>query len=194
MKKQTKRYIKIITLIILLFICAIRIYYVNSEKLYPINKYYKGNEEVEIGNDFFDSSSEKMNGYSIKVLGTELIPIDDFCEKNNIEEKENFEFYDYMYLVKVNIKNNAKSKNENRGINLSQFMITNKAFMTLCDRTAYKYVNDKPDMIFALREGTNMDFIIPFAISQYYIDIEKFKKGSPQLIISLYPTRKAILL
>lgn len=34
----------------------------------------------------------------------------------------------------------------------------------------------------------------PYSISNKKIDINKFKKGNPQLIISLYPTRKAISL
>lgn len=49
-------------------------------------------------------------------------------------------------------------------------------------------------LTFSLREGTNKDFVIPFTINKMHISEEKFKKGSPQLIVSLYPTRKSILL
>ena len=70
-------------------------------------------------------------------------------------------------------------------------MITNGAYMNYCDRNAYTYVNEFKSLTFSLKEGTDKDFVIPFTINKTHMPEEKFAKGEPQLIISLYPTRKA---
>lgn len=191
------KYRKIITLLSLIFlivICGVRIYYVNTRPIYPINKVYAKNTEVDIENDFFDSAKEKMNGYSIEVLDTEIISISDFYNKYNVSQNDYDDNYDYMYLVKAKFRNNTNEMGENAGINLYNYMLINNSFMTLSDFKAYKYVNGFSEPRFSLRKGTNEDLIIPFAISEEKISIKKLKKGNSQLIISLYPTRKAISL
>lgn len=187
------RMIKILVAGFFIMIFGIRVYCVNSQTRYPINKNYAKDEEVEIENNFFDNNREKMNGYSVSVVNTELITIEGFCKKYNVEKQGGLLCSDYVYLVTVNFKNN-NSTVENAGIDLGQYMIVNKAYMNYCDREAYKYVNDFKSLIFSLREGTNKDFVIPFTINKSHISEEEFKKGNPQLIISLYPARKAISL
>ncbi len=189
-----RRMIKISILSLLVMIFGIRVYFVNSKIRYPINKYYKKGDEVAIENDFFDNDTENMEGYSINVKDTELLSMENFYNKYNIKNKEKFINSDYIFLVKVNFKNTNNKLGVNAGINLGQYMITNGAYLNYCDRDAYTYVNDFKSLTFSLREGTNKDFVIPFTINKMHISEEKFKKGSPQLIVSLYPTRKSILL
>ncbi len=189
-----KRIIKMLIAMTLIAAFGIRVYCVNSQVRYPINKYYDKFEEVAIENDFFNNDSEKMNGYSITVTNTEMMNINDFYDKYNVANKDAFLNEDYVFLVKVNIKNISNKLGENAGINFGEYMITNGAYMNLCNRDAYPYVNDFKYLSISLREGTDKDFIIPFTINKTHITEEKFKKGTPQLIISLYPTRKAISL
>ncbi len=188
------RIIKVTVLSLLVMIFGIRVYSVNSKTRYPINKYYENHEEVDIGNDFFDNNAENMEGYSINVKETELITIEEFYNRYDVENKEKFINSDYVFLVKVNFKNKDNKYGENAGIDLGQYMITNGAYMNYCDRNAYTYVNEFKSLTFSLKEGTDKDFVIPFTINKTHMPEEKFAKGEPQLIISLYPTRKAISL
>ena len=151
-------------------------------------------KEVDIGNNFCDSAQEKMNGYSIEIIGTELYPMSDFYTKYNVSQEELDDYYDYIYLVKVKFKNNTNDMGEKIGISLFNYVITNNSFMTFSDLKMYKYVNDFSELNFSLKKGTDKVITLPYSISNKKIDINKFKKGNPQLIISLYPTRKAISL
>lgn len=186
--------IKVLSAIVLTVVCGARIYYVNSRTIYPVNKVYAKGTKVDIGNDFFDSSQEQMNGYSIEVIGTELYSMSDFYNEYNVAQDDIDEYYDYIYLVKAKFRNNTNEMGEKAGIYLFNYMLTNNSFMTFSDLKMYKYVNDFSELKFSLNKGTDKVITIPYSISEQKIDIKKFKKGDPQLIISLYPTRKAISL
>ncbi len=180
--------------LVLIMLYAWRFHYINSQVLYPVEIIYGKNEEAEIGNNFFNSNSEKMNGYSVTVKDKEIMDIKDFLSKYNVEKTEAFENNDYICLVTVDFRNISNKAGENAGINVGEYMITNKGYMNYCDRTAYEYVNDYKSLLFSLREGTSKEFIIPFTISEDAITKEEFIKGDPQLVISLYPVQQSIML
>lgn len=180
--------------LVLIMLYAWRFHYINSQVLYPVEIIYGKNEEAEIGNNFFNSNSEKMNGYSVTVKDKELMDIKDFLSKYNVEKTEAFENNDYICLVTVDFRNISNKAGENAGINVGEYMITNKGYMNYCDHTAYEYVNDYKSLLFSLREGTSKEFIIPFTISEDAITKEEFIKGDPQLVISLYPVQQSIML
>lgn len=180
--------------LVLIMLYAWRFHYINSQVLYPVEIIYGKNEEAEIGNNFFNSNSEKMNGYSVTVKDKEIMDIKDFLSKYNVEKTEAFENNDYICLVTVDFRNFSNKAGENAGINVGEYMITNKGYMNYCDRTAYEYVNDYKSLLFSLREGTSKEFIIPFTISEDAITKEEFIKGDPQLVISLYPVQQSIML
>lgn len=180
--------------LVLIMLYAWRFHYINFQELYPVEIIYGKNEEAEIGNNFFNSNSEKMNGYSVTVKDKEIMDIKDFLSKYNVEKTEAFENNDYICLVTVDFRNISNKAGENAGINVGEYMITNKGYMNYCDRTAYEYVNDYKSLLFSLREGTSKEFIIPFTISEDFITKEDFIKGDPQLVISLYPMRQSIML
>lgn len=186
--------IKIISIIAIIAICCVRIYCVNSKPIYPLNIVYAKGTEVGIEDDFFDSSKEKMDGYSIEVLDTELLTANDFYDEYNVPQNERNYYFDYMYLVNVKFCNNTNEMGENAGIKLPNYLLVNNSFMTLSDFNFYKYVNGSSELKFSLHKGTEADIMLPFPISEEKISINKFKKGNPELVISLYPTRKSILL
>lgn len=64
--------------IITLLSYVTRVIYINNNSFAPEIKTYKIGDEVLIENDFFDRSTEKMDGYSVTVLGTEMISVDKF--------------------------------------------------------------------------------------------------------------------
>lgn len=184
----------IILTIIIAFFYSIKVYSLNSKVTYPVVQRYRKGEVVDIETNFFNSSRENMNGYSVTVIETELVPVVSFCDKYNVIEKDELLQFDYIYMVKVNFQNKSNALGEDAGINIGEYMITNGSYMNFYCNDAYQYVNEFKSSLFSLRQGTNKEFIIPFAIDEQFINSEDFKKGNPKLIISLYPYQKEILL
>lgn len=180
--------------VIIISVLSIKVYLLNKKAIYPISQQYKKGETVAIENNFFNSSKENMNGYSVTVIGTDIVSVNSFCEKYNVKEKEELLRYDYIYMVKVDFQNNDNSLGENAGINIGEYMITNGAFMNYYCSEAYPYLNDFDSPMFSLRPNSNKEFIIPFAIDEEFISLDKIKNGNSKLIVSLYPYQKELFL
>ena len=190
-----KKLAVILITIVLLVASGLRIYTVNSREKYPIILEYSLNEEVPFEKDYFDiPDNTRSNGYSIKALGTELYSTEEFTEKYKIPENANLFNANYIYLVKVNIRNISSQLEEKGGINVHDFILQNGSSICYCCLDAYPFVNEHPDTMFSLRTETDMDFVIPFPIHDSNLTIEKLNKTSPHLVISLYPNKKTIAL
>lgn len=176
------------SLIIIMY--TARVIYVNKHCIQPELIKYKIGDEVAIENDYFDNSSEKMNGYTVTVLGTELIPINEF--KNEYNNYANEISSEYMYLVNVRFKNINNQYGNNAGIDLEQYILQETSYINFIDREAYGLINGFDSIKFALRTNSEMEFVIPFGINSMYIDIEELKSGKPTLVVSLYPHKKVI--
>ena len=61
---------------ILFVVYTIRVVTINKNFPLPKNEYYSIGDNVPIENNFFDTSDEKMNGYSLTVLDTKLMSMD----------------------------------------------------------------------------------------------------------------------
>lgn len=151
-----------------------RVIYVNKHCIQPELIKYKIGDEVAIENDYFDNSSEKMNGYTVTVLGIELIPINEF--KNKYNNYDNETTSGYMYLVNVRFKNINNQFGNNAGIDLGQYILQESAYINFIDREAYGLINDFNSIQFSLRINSEMEFIIPFHIDSFYINKSKLKK------------------
>ncbi len=188
-----KNKISVISISLLLVIVYIsRVIYVNSNTIAPEIVKYKIGDEVPIEDDFFDQSSEKMNGYSIKVTDTDILTIDEFESKYG--EYENEFHAEYIYIVTAIFKNSNNSLGESAGIDLGQYILQQNSYINFIDREAYELINEFDSIKFALRENSEMEFVIPFDINSMYIDIEELKSGDPTLVVSLYPHKKVIKL
>lgn len=186
-----KNKILVISISLLLVIVYIsRVIYVNSNTLAPEIVKYKIGDEVPIGDDFFDQSSEKMKGYSIKVTDTDILTIDEFESKYG--EYKNEYNSEYIYLITAVFKNNNNFLGESAGIDLGQYILQENSYINYIDREAYQLTNENDSIKFSLRENSQMEFIIPFDINSMYIDIEELKSGMPTLVVSLYPHKKII--
>lgn len=184
---------KIFVISILLFLAIfyiLRVISVNSNTLGSEEMKYRIGDEVLIENDFFDSSSEKMNGYSVTVTDINILSIDEF--KSEYGEFENEMHAEYIYLVKTTFKNENNKLGEKAGIDLGQYILQENSYINFINREAYKLTNEIDSLTFSLRENSEMEFVIPFTIDSMYINIEKLKSGDPTLIVSLYPHKKII--
>lgn len=187
-----KKRVFIFLIIIIIIIGTMRIYSINSVYHYPITLNFELNEEVNLEGDFFNSISEDMTGYSISVISTKLITIDNFLEEHKELDTEYFRNQDYVYLITANFKNSSNEFNNNSGINLNEYIIQNGAYINYIEHDIFPYVNDFQSFQFCLSPNSNKNVVIPFTISEQFIDIEKFKTGNPQLVVSLYPHKKSI--
>ncbi len=181
-----------ISILMLIIIYTIRVIYVSNHSLAPEIITYNIGDEVAIENDYFDNSSEKMNGYSVTVLDAKIMPIEEFENLyNNYNNNMNAE---YMYLLKVRFKNTDNSYGNNAGIDLGQYILQESSYINFIDREAYDLINDFDSIKFSLRLNSEMELIIPYHIDPFYINIKKLRKGNPQLVVSLYPHKKVIRL
>lgn len=179
-----------IFLILIIIMYTVRVIYVNKHCIEPELIKYRIGEEVSIEDDYFDNSSEKMNGYTVTVLGTEVIPMDEFKKKYNNYVNETFS--EYMYLVNVRFKNINNQYGNNAGIDLGQYILQETSYINYIDQEAYELINDFDSIQFSLRMNSEMEFILPFQIDSFFIDKNQLKKGNPQLVISLYPHKKVV--
>lgn len=171
---------------------GIRVYNVNSQKEYPITKKYTLNDEVFIDEDFFNSNSEDMNGYSVKVNNTKLLTADEVKKQFNINDDETFSLYDHIFLVNVTFGNHGNNNGEISGIDIGNYILQNNGFINIAERDAYSVFNDNKPMKFSLEKGTYYDLTIPFGINERFIDIDDLCNGETQLVVSLYPNKKVI--
>lgn len=194
-KLQKKRTIIKIIILISIIVYVLQVFYINHSHTYAskICSYQIG-EDIELRDDFFFYESEKANGYRIKVLETEIIKKDEFYDKYNVEDRELFEFSEYVLLIKANFKNISSPDDGSTGVDLSNYMIQKEAFMEYINCNAVRYVNEIEHPKFYLKQGTDLDFILPFGIDTYYITLGELKNKNTSLVISLYPHKKVIYL
>lgn len=177
--------IAIILLLVIIIIYIVRVVYINTHNLAPKNVSYKIGDVVDLNNDYFDNSLEKMDGYSISVLNTDIISINDFMQKYNGYNNEMNA--DYMYLLNVEFRNIDNDYGTNAGIDLGQYILQESSYINFIDREAFSLINGFDNIKFALRRNSKKELIIPF-----HIDIKKLKNGNPKLVVSLYPNKKTI--
>ena len=186
---KIKIFVTIISIILVISYIT-RLIYINNKTFAPKIITYSIGEEVPIEDDFFDSSFEKMNGYSLTVTDTKIVSIDEF--KSEYSEFKNQMNAEYICLVKVTFRNNDNAFGEGAGINLEQYMIQEKSYINLPDKEAFRLINGFDSLMFSLRLNSEKELIIPFDINTDYIDIKKIKSGNTSLVVSLYPHKKVI--
>lgn len=199
MKKVDKKKAGKYLLVLILIVCAVSAYgwrysYVNRQVRMPEVETYGPGEEVEFGKDFmFDN---KMEGYSVKVTGSEILSYEEFLEKYHAKDE-----YSYMpekvYDVEVVLRNVDAA--EEIGVFLTDFYIQGLAVNQgvspiLCD-IANPELGGVTGII--LRPHTEMVFHLPFALYSIHFrpsvwrNLEDFDMN---FVATLYPTKKVIAL
>ncbi|PWJ10442.1 DUF5028 domain-containing protein [Ruminococcus flavefaciens] len=175
-------------------ICSIQIHYVNSHSINVPIFYYKMNEEVRFDDNYNDTSLESSDGYSITVLGHEQLNIDSFIKKYNIIEEMGLNHYDYISIIHVKIKNCNNTNGSRSGIDMRNLILQNGSYINFFSQVLYSYINTYPETKFSLSENNEMEFWIPFVLTNKDIDPEDFNSGDSFLVISLYPHKCMIKL
>lgn len=179
---------------IILVLCSIQIYYINSHSINVPICIYNKNEEVSFNYNFFNSSQESSVGYTITVLGTDQFDIETFKKIYNIKDELEIEFAEYVSLVHVKIKNFNNTSGDKAGIDMQRFILQNGSYITYFSQIVYPYINTHPETKFSLAENDELEFWIPFMLTNNNINIHDFNSGDSYLIVSLYPTKCMIKL
>lgn len=198
--KRGWKYLVVLSGLLLVTGSAIRIYEVNKEVKLPEKKYFSMNEKVEFGQDFYKSKEEMIDGYTIEVLGTELLKARDFCEKYHLTDIEYIQDRNYYYIVKTKIENENCPESEEHGIGIANLTLTGKNYIVISDLEMYNLINpDMPEGVgFSLSKGKAREVLIPYEIFPENITgnekkIEKILRDNPPYLkITDYPTQKMI--
>lgn len=190
---------KIIILLVTICLCigiGMRLYVVNTGlDDFPIIQVFNKGEVVPFGDDFWESSDQAINGYTMQIVGSEIVWMDEFFERYNTSGEftvEDFDLYVVgFHLVTVSVSNIDYAGGEEGGIGLDHIFLTGTDYYTLVDDVAFEMVNPHmPGIGFALRQGTSMEIVIPYPI------FEGTSKHSLhddlKLVITEYPHQKSL--
>lgn len=185
---------------VLLLISVIRVYSINREAKVPEKKYFPMNECVEFGKDFYKSAEEMIDGYTIEVLDSEVLKMEDFCDKYQIEKRDSIEEKNCYYLVRAKVTNHTNQTNGEHGVSIANLTLAGKNYIVIADLEMYTTLNtDMPDEIgFALAPGDSKEILIPYEIYPENITgneeriVEIMEENPPFLKITEYPTQKLI--
>lgn len=169
-----------IILIVLIVAYSCRMKYVNDNSISAKNIVYEKETSVEFGENYVDSIDFFSNGYAIEVLDAELMDINSFYTKYQIgngEEVDNSKI-PYYFVVNVKVYNKTSNKGEMTGINLKDIGLVINNTCVMMDTGVFQMMY--PNLSgsgFSLREGTDMDFVFAYPISEkIQKQVEKFKE------------------
>lgn len=185
---------RVIVLCIIL-IYGIRIYYVNQKSDFPIEQIFSKGEIVSFGRDFQLSEQFCVPDYTIQVLDSRLVSLEEFCNEYNIEEERLDDgVKEYYYLVTVSCQNTGEEQSDTTGIALNMIHLVGKNYYVMIDSRAFELANpDMPGTSFSLRPQSAKEMILTYPIASDSVGgCEKFLKNPPRLLLTEYPHRKMI--
>ncbi len=174
---------------------SIRFYLVNRDIDLPAVRVFQKGENVPVEKDFFVYSDEGMDGYNVKVLEAELVSVDTFLQSYNAGgQAENIGiFTDYIYMVRVSFGNQYNSFVNEKGIDLQVYYLKGTDYVLSLEDTCYRIANpDMPGTSFSLRQGTDMELVLPFSVMSSQTSRDHILEDPPKLQISLYPHQKLL--
>lgn len=207
-KKQKIKKIFVITSIVL-SVALVVLWYLNFKALNTRaikqeTKYYEMGEFVDFEKDFYYSSSEKNEGYAIRVNSAELINYKEFMESHGVEINEEnytsgFPMPKYLMLLNVTFKN---KNSEGMGIDLRWLTLTRRSMAMSIDFEALALADDFFNGFtgFKIMPNTEADINIVYnpeslGLSQglAFDEVNKaLEEDDFYLTASLWPTRKLI--
>lgn len=194
--KKRKKYVMVIICGCIIAAYGIRFYYLNSSVPVSNTKSFQKGEEVPFEKDYTISADERIDGYTVKVLESKILPVKEFYTKYNLMDTTLLEdvFTKYYYLVKVSFANKDNQSGTKSGVNLTQIVLAGTNYYMVVDSQVLSLLNpDLPGMGFSLRPNSNKEVYLPYAvIPSTHTDYAGFKKDPPKLQITEYPNRKII--
>jgi len=174
---------------------SVRFYFVNQSIDAPVVQVFPKGVEVPVEKDFFISSDEDMDGYTVTVLDAELLPVKDFLQRYNATDQVDTlgNFTDYIYMVRVSVGNQNNPFTDEKGIALSLYYLKGTDYVLSLEDICYRIANpNMPGTSFSLRQGTSMELVLPFDVMSSQTSRKHILNDPPKLQISLYPHQKLI--
>ena len=174
---------------------GLRFYTVNKDVDAPIVQIFPKGEEVPIEKDFFNYADEEMDGYTVTVLGAELMTAKDFLKKYDASDQADIlgNFTDYIYTVRVCVANRHNPHTGEKGISLQQYVLQGTDYVLSLEDSCYQLANpDMPGTSFSLKEGTGMELTLTFDVMSRTTGIKHLEDDVPKLLITQYPHQKMI--
>ncbi len=208
MKRNSKKsnyyiFVLIASVILVVFILWWNQFHITNEMAYKqqIETFHVG-EMVGIGENFYLDAGENLDGYAVRVNGTELVDYQEYIELHGgVLNEENFsDEYptpDYICLLHLTLKNNG---NTDGSIPLLNYSLYDKSLNLSVDFETLELIDANFDGIpfIRLREDTEADVTIPFIPSSYDMGVNRDKVNQMiendkfYLPISYFPIRKVI--
>jgi len=190
-----KKVLLVVLIIILAVAWSFRFHSINRNIVLPFVQVFTKGIQVPIEKDFFITSDENMDGYTVTVISAELLTAEDFLTRFNSSELIDLLgiFTDHIYEVRVLIENRNNPFINESGIPLGYYDLKGIDYILSLDAICFKLANpDMPGTSFSIREGTCIEIILPFDVMSSQTSPTHLKKHPPLLQISLYPHQKLI--
>lgn len=178
--------------IVILILVLVRIFYVNTNSEKAMKEIIPIGKSAEIGENFFDYSSESMNGYIVTVKNSEIVSAKEYLEQHGKSITDQpYQGLEYYYLVTVNIKNTDNSYVGEKGIDFMRWYIQGSDYILKIEDFAYSLANESLNgsLQVSLNQNKDMDFVLPFYMFSGDHPHDKIVSDISYLVISDYPTK-----
>lgn len=200
MKKKIAVFLPIV---LFLIVWAFAVWNINATAEKPIVETYSMQDTVAYGENYFRRSDNIVDGYTVTVLSAEIVPYEEYAQKQGItppermtDETGNFLYRpEYVYDVEVRFSN---TDNEEGTVDMFDTLLVNDdALMLRVDADLWDcmYPQLAGSYSFRLRPNTEMVFHLPFVVEAVYSErypMERVQKEKMSLVISQYPVKKVI--
>ena len=190
-------------IVLFLIVWAFAVWNINATAEKPIVETYSMQDTVAYGENYFRRSDNIIDGYTVTVLSAEIVPYEEYAQKQGItppermtDETGNFLYRpEYVYDVEVRFSN---TDNEEGTVDMFDTLLVNDdALMLRVDADLWDcmYPQLAGSYSFRLRPNTEMVFHLPFVVEAVYGErypMERVQKEKMSLVISQYPVKKVI--
>lgn len=190
-------------IVLFLIVWAFAVWNINATAEKPIVETYSMQDTVAYGENYFRRSDNIIDGYTVTVLSAEIVPYEEYAQKQKItlpermtDETGNFLYRpEYVYDVEVRFSN---TDNEEGTVDMFDTLLVNDdALMLRVDADLWDcmYPQLAGSYSFRLRPNTEMVFHLPFVVEAVYSErypMERVQKEKMSLVISQYPVKKVI--
>ena len=190
-------------IVLFLIVWAFAVWNINATAEKPIVETYSMQDTVAYGENYFRRSDNIIDGYTVTVLSAEIVPYEEYVQKQGItppermtDETGNFLYRpEYVYDVEVRFSN---TDNEEGTVDMFDTLLVNDdALMLRVDADLWDcmYPQLAGSYSFRLRPNTEMVFHLPFVVEAVYSErypMERVQKEKMSLVISQYPVKKVI--
>ena len=190
-------------IVLFLIVWAFAVWNINATAEKPIVETYSMQDTVAYGENYFRRSDNIIDGYTVTVLSAEIVPYEEYAQKQGItppermtDETGNFLYRpEYVYDVEVRFSN---TDNEEGTVDMFDTLLVNDdALMLRVDADLWDCMYPKlaGSYSFRLHPNTEMVFHLPFVVEAVYSErypMERVQKEKMSLVISQYPVKKVI--